>query len=117
MYPGILPANDHLTIMFIKQEQLHLLHAVTKSTIANLRLKYRPMHSKKRWRIHNFVTCYKSKVATHSQVMYEPTQSRINSVRTIRKMGFEYAGSLCKCPHYYYYYYLLFSKFALVFSN
>jgi hypothetical protein len=96
-FPVVLPKNDYITKLIIKQIHSRELHAGPQATLAAIRQKYWPLcgRSTVRQEIHKCVKCAKVKPIKISELMGNLPAYRITqSTRPFINTGIDYAGPI-----------------------
>lgn len=93
-FPIILPAKNYVVRLLIKLEHIKLFHAGAQAVLANLRLKYWPIHGMMEVKsvLKSCITCFKFKAKTSTQLMGSLPLDRVSIARPFLKLGIDFGG-------------------------
>ena len=93
-YPILLPRNDHITNIIIREEHERYWHAGVQLTLNSIRNKYWPIDGKSSTRnvISKCVRCRKLKPQIVNYTMADLPSSRITQSRPFDHVGIDYCG-------------------------
>lgn len=90
----ILPQKHRLTVLIIRNEHYHLLHAGAQALLASLRLRYWPLSGKIAIQkvLRHCILCFKNRASTLNQLMGDLPVTRVTPSRAFVNCGVDYAG-------------------------
>lgn len=93
-HPIILPKNNHITNLIIKQAHEKLLHAGVQSTLYQVRTQYWPIDGKNMTKhiIHSCIKCFKFRATKNNYVMGNLPETRVTASRPFSNTGIDYCG-------------------------
>lgn len=95
-FPIVLPPKHYVTRLIIEMEHIRLFHAGPQAVLANLRLRYWPIHGMIEVKavLWKCVICHRFKSKTSTQLMGSLPLDRISVARPFLKVGIDFGGPI-----------------------
>ena len=95
-HPIILPSNNFLTILIIRNAHHECLHGGTQLTLCHLRMQYWIVHGRRTVKneVHKCLVCYRYIAKSHEQLMGSLPRNRVTISRAFHSTGIDYAGPI-----------------------